>query len=332
MFFSFKRNIYIESARITISLFLPIAIGAIFNHVDKGLIVGFSAFLNGLCGVGENNRERFYAMLYAGIFITLTTILGSLFSPTSYVVLILFGMSLFVAGLVISLKNEAIMMVTYFGAVGWLIGSGMHAGGVDTQNLLFLWIAGAILSLLFLIMSFPIQSKDINPHVEKSFAITKLLSLDGMIYAIELASLGILCTAIAVNMNPLHGVWATATALAVLRPDRKTRWVRIIYRMVGTLIGVALTIIVVHVLQSSIALLLFAFFCSLAALIMRKQHYGLFMVFATPMIIIVAGINASASILLAKERAFYTLIGIGFAALFTVVILLGIQIKKAFSN
>ncbi|KTD12053.1 Fusaric acid resistance protein family protein [Legionella gratiana] len=313
-----RRNNYIDSLRITISLFLPIVLAASLNQLDKGLIIGFSSFLNGICGVGENNWQRFYATLSAGMLITCTTVLGSLFAPTSSIILVLFGISLFIAGLVVHLKNEAISIVTYFGAVGWLIGSSMHAGGMSSQSLFLLWIAGVILSLLFLIISFPIQSQEMM-HQKKSKHKIDLWQFDGIIYAFELASLGILCTAIAFHINPQHGIWATATALAVLHPEHNTRWLRIIYRMIGTLIGVALTIIFVHLLQQSIYLLLFAACCSLIALIMRKQHYGIFMVFVTPMIIIVAGINSPAIIPLAEERALYTGMGIGFAALFTLV-------------
>ncbi|MGH3099103.1 MAG: FUSC family protein [Streptosporangiales bacterium] len=107
-----------------------------------------------------------------------------------------------------------------------------------------------------------------------------------------------------------HGYWLPLTALIVLQPDFATTLSRGLFRIGGTLLGLALTTGLLAVLPGShwslIILAALAFFCLRS---LNPANYGFSVIFLTALVIVllaVAGVDPSQSV---GQRGVYTLAG-----------------------
>lgn len=102
------------------------------------------------------------------------------------------------------------------------------------------------------------------------------------------AALGILVGRLA---TPAHPTWVVVTILAVLQPHLGPTLVRAAERVVGTIIGAAIALVAMLTLHSPLALTLAMFPLSVAAVVTRPRSYRLFVLFLTPVFVIVSAIG-----------------------------------------
>jgi len=87
--------------------------------------------------------------------------------------------------------------------------------------------------------------------------------------------------------SPTHSTWVTVTAIAVLQPYLGATLVRMIERVVGTILGGAIAVLLMETIddQRVIALLLVPL--AVAAVITRTRSYRLFVLLLTPVFVLV---------------------------------------------
>jgi uncharacterized membrane protein YccC len=87
--------------------------------------------------------------------------------------------------------------------------------------------------------------------------------------------------------SPTHSTWVTVTAIAVLQPYLGATLVRIVERVVGTILGGAIAVLLMETIadQRVIALLLVPL--AVAAVITRTRSYRLFVLLLTPVFVLV---------------------------------------------
>ena len=89
-------------------------------------------------------------------------------------------------------------------------------------------------------------------------------------------------------LSPTHSAWVTVTALAVLQPFPGATITRAIERVIGTVLGSALAVAIMMTVHAPLALALLMIPLSVAAVVTRPRSYRLFVVFLTPVFVLVA--------------------------------------------
>ena len=89
-------------------------------------------------------------------------------------------------------------------------------------------------------------------------------------------------------VSPTHASWITVTAMAVLQPYLGPTLQRLVERVIGTLIGGAIAAGLMAVLHAPLALAAAMLPLAMAAVLTRPRSYRLFVVFLTPVFLLVA--------------------------------------------
>jgi uncharacterized membrane protein YccC len=102
-------------------------------------------------------------------------------------------------------------------------------------------------------------------------------------------------------VSPHHMSWIVVTTIAVLQPYPGATFGRIIERVVGTVIGCSIAALLVSAFHGAIALTIAMVPLSAAAVVTRPRSYRLFVLFLTPVFVLMADhLHASWSTLLAR--------------------------------
>jgi uncharacterized membrane protein YccC len=89
-------------------------------------------------------------------------------------------------------------------------------------------------------------------------------------------------------VSPHHMSWVVVTTIAVLQPYPGATFGRILERVVGTIIGCSLAALLVSAFHGAIALTIAMVPLSAAAVITRPRSYRLFVLFLTPVFVLMA--------------------------------------------
>jgi hypothetical protein len=122
------------------------------------------------------------------------------------------------------------------------------------------------------------------------------------------------------------GAWIILTVLVVVQPEPDTMKTKVMYRVGGTLVGGAMSIFLLLVLevfdlQSGYMQLFFAFICiSMAMAYFQSGPYWKFVVFLTPGVVLLDSNHASNQVQVAETRVLFTLIGAVLAVLIALTI------------
>ncbi len=87
--------------------------------------------------------------------------------------------------------------------------------------------------------------------------------------------------------SPTHSTWVTVTAIAVLQPYLGATLVRIVERIIGTIVGGAIAVGVMMTIQDQRIIALLMVPLAVAAVITRTRSYRLFVLFLTPVFVLV---------------------------------------------
>ncbi|MCE9575365.1 MAG: FUSC family protein [Deltaproteobacteria bacterium] len=89
-------------------------------------------------------------------------------------------------------------------------------------------------------------------------------------------------------LSPEHPSWIAVTAIAVLQPQLGPTLVRLLERVVGTIFGGGLAVGILALIHTPLALALTMIPLSILAVVTRPRSYSLFVVFLTPVFLMVA--------------------------------------------
>lgn len=89
-------------------------------------------------------------------------------------------------------------------------------------------------------------------------------------------------------ISPQFPHWVTITTLAVLQPQAGATFVRVVERMVGTVLGCLVAVAISALVRDPLALVALMFPLSIAAVATRPRSYRLFTFFLTPVFVLLA--------------------------------------------
>ncbi|MBV8756828.1 MAG: FUSC family protein [Deltaproteobacteria bacterium] len=107
------------------------------------------------------------------------------------------------------------------------------------------------------------------------------------VHALRVSLTGAAALVLGRVISPLHPTWVVVTVLAVLQPHLGPTLVRAAERVVGTIIGATLALAAMLAFRSPLALTLAMFPFSVLAVITRPRSYRLFVLFLTPVFVLV---------------------------------------------
>lgn len=116
-----------------------------------------------------------------------------------------------------------------------------------------------------------------------------------------------------------RGYWVTLTAVIILQPSMGSTYVKALQRVVGTVIGGALTAALASVLHTPNAILVLTFVLSAVCIAFLPVNYALYSVILTPAFVLIAEVSAG-DWHLAGVRIVNTIIGGGLALVGAVVL------------
>jgi uncharacterized membrane protein YccC len=120
-------------------------------------------------------------------------------------------------------------------------------------------------------------------------------------HGIQVAVAALVALAFAREVSPHHMSWVVVTTIAVLQPYPGATFGRILERVIGTIIGCSLAALLVSAFHGALALTIAMVPLSAAAVLTRPRSYRLFVLFLTPVFVLMADhLHASWSTLLAR--------------------------------
>ena len=137
------------------------------------------------------------------------------------------------------------------------------------------------------------------------------LSLDSVVarHALRLAITATVGLAIGLGAHLVKGYWITLTIAVVLRPFAAATLDRAVLRVGGTVLGAALTAVLVNLVTGRLPLIVAMFVLAALAFSLMPLNYGLGVVFLTPLIITLISLSDPGGWTLAAHRIVNTLIG-----------------------
>jgi uncharacterized membrane protein YccC len=120
-------------------------------------------------------------------------------------------------------------------------------------------------------------------------------------HGIQVAFAALVALAFAREVSPHHMSWVAVTTIAVLQPYPGATFGRIFERVVGTIIGCSVAALLVSAFHGALALTIAMVPLSAAAVLTRPRSYRLFVLFLTPVFVLMADhLHASWSTLFAR--------------------------------
>ena len=137
----------------------------------------------------------------------------------------------------------------------------------------------------------------------------------GFRHALRVGIIAALASALTLLLQMPRGYWAVLTVLVVLKPNFGGTLTIVIQRIVGTILGGLIAVILGTFIHDQIALLFCAGLLAFAAYSLRPLNYSLFVLALTPMVVLILNISSIGDWRIALLRVFETLLGGGLAVL-----------------
>lgn len=157
---------------------------------------------------------------------------------------------------------------------------------------------------------------DLSTKASKLSLLRDHLTLDSAMF--RHAARMAISTAIAISAMHVvhleHGYWATLTCLVILQPHGSATWAKALQRVLGTVLGAGVALLVASVFHDSHVIVAFVFAFITLGVALLPLNYGAFAVFLTPGFVLLAETQAG-DLDLAGVRVINTLIGATIALL-----------------
>lgn len=160
------------------------------------------------------------------------------------------------------------------------------------------------------------EPSELSTDASKLSLMRDQLTLDSAMFrhALRMA----ISTAIAISaMHTIeleHGYWATLTCLVIMQPHGSATWAKALQRVLGTVLGAGVALLVASFVHDPHAIVLFVFVFVAIAMALLPLNYGVFAVFLTPAFVLLAERQAG-NVDLTTVRVINTLIGATIALL-----------------
>ncbi|WP_146653724.1 FUSC family protein [Labilithrix luteola] len=107
-------------------------------------------------------------------------------------------------------------------------------------------------------------------------------------HALRVAGAATFAAFIGRRLSPEHAHWVTITTVAVLQPYPGATWTRAAERVVGTVFGSLVAVVITMTVRDPLLLTLSMFPLSVAAMATRPRSYRLFTFFLTPVFVVIS--------------------------------------------
>lgn len=165
-------------------------------------------------------------------------------------------------------------------------------------------------------------ANDRNTDVRLHFAWKSPISR----YALAKALATSLATVLGWLLVGSHAFWATFAPLAIIKPDLHQSMVSGANRVVGTILGGALGVLLVTHTDEPVILMVFLVAAAFLQFATVKVHYTMFIFFLTLLLVISGKLAGTEAFYTSTDRIIATFVGVG--AAFLVIIVLGYIGKK----
>ncbi|WP_345800398.1 FUSC family protein [Microbacterium sp. AZCO] len=176
-------------------------------------------------------------------------------------------------------------------------------------------LAGGIV-LAWLLAASPLVLRRVRTMPRRPFRETlpgPAWPLDARLLLLRAVIVAVLGTAVGVVLDPDRAYWIVGAAIAVIgtAPDRRAAFSRGLHRMIGTLAGVALFLLLVPIGITGLWLALVLGILQFVIEIVVVRNYALALTFITPLVLLLTGAATgdAGSMAVATERVVDTLAG-----------------------
>ncbi len=308
-----------------LAISIPVAVGTLAGNTGLGIQASMGAF-TALYGtrLAPLDRLRMLPVVALGFVITVAS--GVLFSATA--VSSVLGLILVGSAAVVLCQGFRVgppgplMFVLGYGAATLVAAPREHGGaGLDGGRLVLLVAAGCVLAYALVAsgLLFPaVARRRGEPTPVRRVLGGFALAGEARIVTVRLL---VVVTATAVVSLPLgihRGYWITSAAIAIVGAGagRRITATRAVHRVLGTLVGSALVLVVALISPAGLVLALLLGVLQFGVELLVTRHYALALVLITPLAITVgtaaAGVSPDAVL---GERIVDTLLGAAIALL-----------------
>lgn len=306
-----------------ISMAVPVAVATAAGATSLGLLAGLGAFTALYC-VPLSRRDRLRVLPLIGVALVLASTLGVSLSgsrPLTALGLLVVGAAAvwLVQGIVLG-PPGALFFILVFGIAGHLSApTAIGGAGIDGRLVIALVAAGSLFAILVVVV--PLLVPGVRRAGGKPTPMRVLfpeyrLSPSDRRVAVRL-TVALACSALLGYLLGLgHGYWIAGSAVAILSVghSRTLSATRGVHRVLGTLVGAGLFLLVASLEPHGyvLALVLAALQFTIELVVIR--HYALALVFITPLVLVISTSSSRSPVLeVVGERVLDTLIGAAIA-------------------
>ena len=252
------------SLRFGVAVGVPLLGGIATGNVPAGVIAAVCALLVTFADIGTTRATRVSTMAAAGFAILGGGTVGAVFGGTTYADEALVFLSAFIAGWV-SASHPGIAAVARFCAVATAVGAGMQ---FTNPEIVLAAIAGATIALASAFLTWwlfglPAQDNLVDWRAGLRRALGGVGA--GPRYAICYATTACAALFVAESLGVSRPYWATVAVLIVMRREGTVSLQIIVQYMIGTLAGILVAALIVHIVPMLPVIALIAVACAASA-------------------------------------------------------------------
>lgn len=321
--FPWAKRTPLDGLRATIAVALALCIGMLAGHPGAGAIAAGAAFTVGFAIFHEALASALLSMGLLTLGIASGTLLGSLGTHSTGLVLLLVAIAAINYGLLSGLGPTAGWMGQQC-AIFVIVASFFPNSLRDAAGRTGMVLAGGVLQMLVFTGIYLVRHRAREaaaPHLSTRLRLrlaqlfarlhTELrLTADTTSYVLRLAFTLLLCTELYRRFHVRNGYWSPMTALLVLRPRWTDTLSRGIARLLGTLAGAAIAILLgVYVPLHTAVILGLVLVSTWACYALQAVNYAAFSLFITLYIVYLFRFGGFSQISAAHIRLYNTALG-----------------------
>jgi hypothetical protein len=254
----------------------PLIVGVAAGNRLAGLIAAIGGLNTALCvpraGVGA---RLFWGELFALIG-CVAVVLADVSAPTTWLLVAVSAAWVGATALLRAAGPRGALTGFAVSAVLVILG-GISKGGPPLGDRLWWFAAGEGAALVVMALA-----RHASPATRAAPARTSLRDPVLRAHAVRLAVAVVAATAIERALRMPHGYWVALTVLSILQPGQRATNVRIIQRAAGTLVGVALIIVITLVTHDDVVLIACTAAVAFGLFALDERGYFWLVVMLTP--------------------------------------------------